>query len=271
MRELSLPEVKTVELNILLHIDDFCKKNNLRYFLAYGTLIGAVRHSGFIPWDDDIDISMPRKDYNWLLENYNEMNPNGRYKLISPYSKKAKHTFIKIIDTFTTKIESGISHDGDYLGIDVDVFPIDGQPESALAFNKWFDKLRRIYMLHYRCLVEPKGSVKRTIGIPIVRAITGGKTVLIKRAENLLSKYPYNKSTYVGVTACLYINKGDRYKKKCVDKSIDVDFEGHKLPIPAGYDEILTNIYGDYMKLPPEEKRVTHHVNKMFIKDGVEI
>lgn len=271
MKELSLKEAKTVELNILLHINEFCKKNNLRYFLAYGTLIGAVRHNGFIPWDDDIDINMPRKDYNWLMENYNKMNPNGRYKLISPYSKEAKHSFIKIIDTFTTKIELGLSFNEDYLGIDIDVFPIDGQPESELDFNKLFDRLRRIYRLHYYCQIDSQRSIKRRIGIPIIRMLTGGKTALVKKAEKLHSKYQYDKANYVGVTACLYINKGDRYKKECVDKSIDIDFEGYKLPIPAGYDEILTNIYGDYMKLPPEEKRVTHHANKMFIKDGVEI
>ena len=271
MRELSLEEAKTVELNILLHVNEFCKKNNLRYFLAYGTLIGAVRHNGFIPWDDDIDISMPREDYNWLIENFNKMNPNGRYKLISPYSKKAKHSFVKIVDTFTTKIESGVSYDDDYLGVDVDVFPIDGQPDSALEFNKWFEKLQKIYRLHHYCLMEPKGSIKRRIGIPIIRMLTGGKVALVKKADRLLARYPYDKSNYVGVIACLYINKGDRFKKECFDKSVEIDFEGQKLPIPAGYDEILTNIYGNYMELPPEEKRVTHHMNKMFVKDSVEI
>ena len=87
MRELTADETKKIELEILLHVDKFCRDNGIQYFLAYGTLIGAVRHKGFIPWDDDVDINMSRENYNWMIENYNRMNPGGRYKLISPFAK----------------------------------------------------------------------------------------------------------------------------------------------------------------------------------------
>ena len=271
MRELSFEDAKIIELNILRHIDDFCNKNNLKYFLAYGTLIGAVRHKGFIPWDDDIDITLPREDYNWLIENFNKINDGGRYKLVSPYSKGAKHPYVKIIDTFTVKIEAGVNYHNDYLGVDVDVFPMDGQPESKQEFDRWFNRLMRIYKLHAYCLMETNGSLKRKIFVPIIRMLTGGHVRLAKKVDKLHKKYTISKSNYVGVTSCLFVNRGDRFRKECISGCKYVSFEGYEFPIPIGYDEILTNIYGDYMKLPPEEKRVTHHANKMYIKDNVEI
>ena len=265
MKELSFEEAKKVELNILLHISDFCKKNNLRYFLAYGTLIGAVRHNGFIPWDDDIDINMSRKDYNWLIANYNKMNPNGRYRLISPYDKEAKHSFVKIIDTFTMKIEKGIDYKEGYLGVDIDIFPLDGQPDSNIKFNCWYNQLARLYRIHIICQLDKEISIKTKIAVPLLRFLYKGGRTALKKAEKLHKKYPYENSKYIGAVECLFDSKDNRCLKEWFDYPIEAEFEGHLLWIPCGYDKILTQIYGDYMQLPPVEQQVSHHQNKMYL------
>lgn len=133
MRNISFEEMKKVELEILSFFADFCETHNLRYFLAYGTLIGAIRHKGFIPWDDDVDIQMPREDYDILISLFNIGN-DSPYRLISPLEKQSCYTIVKIIDTRTIKIENGIKNDP--LGIDIDIFPLDGIPSVDKAYIK---------------------------------------------------------------------------------------------------------------------------------------
>ena len=266
MKELTIDEAKKIELEILLFFDKFCKENNKQYFLAGGTLIGAVRHKGFIPWDDDIDTFMTREDYTWMIENFNKMNSNGRYKLISPYSQEAKHSFVKIIDTQTIKCEKNIAYKNDCLGVDIDIFPLDGQPHSEKEYSKWYKKLRTIYMLHNYCLVDTAGKIKRIIAVPVIRLLTGGRINLLKRAEKLHKKYPYESAKYVGSIESAFNPPEDRYKKEWFEKSIAAEFEGYQFQIPIGYEEVLRQRFGDYMELPPPEQQKTHHSNKMYLK-----
>lgn len=267
MREITLEEAKKIELEILLFFVRFCKENKKQCFLAGGTLIGAIRHKGFIPWDDDIDTYVMREDYNWLLENFNKMNGDGRYKLIAPKTLSARHSFVKIIDTKTVKIENGVDYKNGYLGIDIDVFPLDGQPDSEKEFNAWYKKLMRIYKLHSYCILDTAGKIKRILAIPVIRFLTGGRIKLLAKAEKLHKKYPCKNAKYIGAVECAFNQPGNRYEKEWFSEAIEADFEGYKLPIPIGYDEILKKVYGDYMKLPPIEQQVTHHTNKMYIKD----
>ena len=156
MKPMSFEETKQVELEILTNVAEFCDKHEIQYFLAYGTLIGAVRHKGFIPWDDDIDIWMPRADYNRFLKIYNKENSDSQYKVISPYDKISRHTFVKVVDTRTVKIESGIDYSNGYLGIDVDIFPLDGQPDNDKDYFKWYNKLQKYYKLYPYLIMDEK-------------------------------------------------------------------------------------------------------------------
>ena len=121
MKKLTLDEVKKIQLEILAYIDSFCKKNNISYFINYGTLLGAVRHKGFIPWDDDIDISMDREHYNMFIEKFNQ--DSSKYKILSLDTDKAYfNNFIKVVDT-TTKIVDNRNYKTFSCGVCFDIFP----------------------------------------------------------------------------------------------------------------------------------------------------
>ena len=259
MRIMTFEEVKKVELEILSKVADFCEKNNLRYFLAYGTLIGAVRHGGFIPWDDDIDIWMPRKDYNLFLKDFNR--EDNRYLAVSPYDDIACHSMTKVIDTKTVKMETGIKYKNGNLGVDVDIFPIDGEPQSDKDFSKWYKKLYRQYQNYYYLICDPKAGKRNFVFSLLVRLSGKKKSDFIKKAEVLHEMYPYEKSRFVGAVETMHNSPKNRFKKEWFEESITINFENCRFKIPICYDEILKQMYGDYMTLPPEDKQVTHHSN----------
>lgn len=265
MKIMTLEETKQVELEILTNVADFCDKHEIQYFLAYGTLIGAVRHKGFIPWDDDIDIWMPRADYNRFLKIYNKENSDSQYKVISPYDKISRHSFVKVIDTRTAKIESGIDYSNGYLGVDVDVFPLDGQPDDDGDFKKFYNKKYLYYKLHNNSISAMNfGSWKYRIYKLAFFGTKPFKNVFLRKCDNIARKYTYENSKLIGAVSTIYNSKKNRYKKDWFNDSITVDFENKKFKIPVGYDEILTQMYGDYMQLPPIEKQVTHHSNNTY-------
>ena len=267
MRNITFEEAKKIELEILVDIASFCDKWGLRYYLAYGTLIGAVRHKGFIPWDDDIDIWMPRKDYETLIEIYNRENENENYLLVAPEDKLSKHSIVKVIDTRTVKIEEGISYKEGYLGIDIDIFPLDGQPENDEEYQKFYKKMQRLYKLHYYLCLEEKRSLKHRIAIPIIRALTGGKKKILVRAKKIHSKYSFEVSKNIGAVESNFNSVKNRFSKNDFENFVMMEFEGVSLRCPIGYDNILKTMYGDYMELPPMEKQITHHKNKMYWKE----
>lgn len=271
MKVLQFEEAKKIELEILKEFSDFCDENKLTYFLAYGTLIGAIRHKGFIPWDDDIDIWMPREDYNKFKELFNSQKVGGYYKAILPSDKVSRHTFVKVVDDRTVKLEKGVSYKSGTLGIDIDIFPLDGQPDDDTVYDAWYNKLFNLYKCHYYLITKfpsaMSSKIKLLLRRIIVRIMYLTKSNILRKADKLHQKYQYENSNFVGAIESCYNFKSNRYKKEWFSEAVLVDFEEYKFKAPIGYHEILTKMYGDYMKLPPLEKRVTHHTNNTFWKD----
>ena len=270
MRELTNEEIKSLELDVLLNVASFCEKHNLTYFLAYGTLIGAIRHKGFIPWDDDIDIMMPREDYNRLIEIFNKEMGETPYLAIDPWGEGASQSFLKIGNKNTMKVEPEYEYKGAM--IDIDVFPIDGMPEDAEEYDAWYKKMYRFYTAHFyqRLQLKTIKNYRELIKILMKKALWGcyfSRKRFLKKTAKEHSKYPYDKCLYVGVMESCWNSKKNRVLKSYYSDTVDVEFEGNLLKAPAGYHEILTSLYGDYMKLPPVENQVAEHNFTAYFKE----
>lgn len=260
-KELELEEIKEIELSILKHIKNVCEENNIRYYLSNGTLLGAIRHKGFIPWDDDIDIFMPRTDYMKLME----ILENGfQYKCLSIYNKNDYYyPFAKVVDTSTILIEKNHEKKISGLGVYVDVFPIDGIPKSDIKVKFHFRRMliyRTILYLSLFSTCPPSSNKWKFILKYIVWSFSRlfNWRNIIKTIDKHAMRYDFDNSEKVACIVGSY-GKNEIVEKAIFDKGIQVEFEGESFTAPVGYDDYLTNLYGDYMQLPPIEKRVSHH------------
>ena len=262
---MSIEEEKKVQLGILDEIARYCDENGLKYFLAAGTLIGAVRHKGFIPWDDDIDIDMPREDYNKFMKSY----PNtGRYKTVSLYNDKDYYLpYGKVVDSRTLlKEEVSI---GKSIGVYVDIFPIDNLTDNYKDGVNLCQKNQKLQtLLNFKTI---KYSSKRTIWKNIILLL--GKTLLYPlKYKWIVSKMDENSQLYINNKSSKYVGSisyGNNPEKVVINRYliediIDLDFEGKKYHCPKEYHKLLTNYYGDYMTPPPENKRYSTHVNEAY-------
>lgn len=271
MTQLTLEEIKATELNILLEFQKFCKANNLTFYLSGGTLLGAIRHHGFIPWDDDIDVCMPRPDYNQMQK---LLNTNGQ---LPPYldficyeNGKLSYPITKIVDTHT-RCDNEFSTAGDSQGLWIDIFPIDGLPSSIKDTAKLYKKtghLREILALSVAKKGEGKTAARKLlkyIAIPVAKMI--GSKRCADRIIQIATSRPYNNSDYVGCVVWGLNEMGERMKRTEFEISTDVSFEGHIFQTMSCWDSYLTNSYGDYMTLPPESQRKTHDMIVWRIED----
>lgn len=271
MREINLDEIKKLELELLIVFDKFCKKNNLYYTLAGGTLLGAVRHKGFIPWDDDVDVMMPRPDFERLLndDNLDYSDIKSYMRFASWRNEPMPSPTMKLVDT-RTKVSAHYTDESLINNqIWLDIFVLDGNPADDNENIKLHKRAHRITKLNvYKSIKIGTGkSWYKKLLKPIIRAFLTPFSfkMLCDRADAIAKTYDFDEAEYCGVTACGY-GPGERVHKKEFMTPIEGDFEGFKFNIPSNYDEYLSGLYHDYMKLPPEEKRVTHELTA-FIED----
>ena len=267
MKKLNLDELKKIQVEILDVVDDFCKKNKIKYWLDCGTLLGAVRHSGYIPWDDDIDIGMLRDDYNKFMNLFNQKN--SRYKLLcNELDKDFLYPIGKVVDTNTILYEPD-KKTGLKLNVNIDVFVYDNAPDDDKECTKMFKRRDKYGKLRFSMIYPDKydhTSFKKRFTRFFLRVYFSflPKNYYTKKIINNSKKNVDKTTSKVGnftsvAKAC--------FDKNIFKKFINLEFEKKKYPVPIGYNEYLTNFYGDYMTLPPVEKRVGHHKFEAYLLD----
>lgn len=267
MKEDFITVYKRVLLETFKSLIDLLNEEQLDYYVCGGTAIGAVRHSGFIPWDDDVDIFMPRKDYEKLKEKFLSRN-NSDYDLLTPDNCDSVITYIKYVNKHTTFWET---NDIKFVsGIFIDIFPLDFFNGSANDFLKYFKRIKRLRQLSLLSLANfsfntLKGSIlsgnKKRIGMSLFCLFV----------PHSINKYVKRKIKIFD-TKCGKVNEGENivsfygsygikefFKKEWFDGSILHAFSGVLVKLPIGYDSYLKQCYGDYMQLPPVEKRIYEH------------
>ncbi len=252
-RKLTLEESKKIQVEMLSEFDRICRANNITYFLAFGTLLGAVRHNGYIPWDDDIDVMVPRPEIAKLEDAFR----NCPYKLATiRNTKNYEFPFPRLLNTKTFhKYGNAKKH----YGLFIDIYPIDGVPSDENVRDKYKKDILR-YAKPRLFLIRVRNYIWRHIPIDIVPFIK----YLTKKHANAYSICDYNTSNMVTVMQASL----PPLDKKLFEKVTEVEFEGGKYFAPAEWDKVLTHWYGDYMQLPPEDKRHPYHgSDNMFIKE----
>ncbi len=281
-KELEKEKLKTIELDILKEFINVCDKLELRYYLGGGTLLGAVRHKGFIPWDDDIDVIMPRPDYDKFMEKAQELLPT--YLFVQNYHTDPKfpRMYTKLRNSNTTFIEYGYQCTNINHGIYIDIFPLEGVPTDKKQMINHLNKCNKVigklmyfnninnteidYFYHknpiIRMLKKTKKAVYKTF-------VVSDKKIDNKRKqlEGLLKKYDFDSSEFVGDILGRWGLK-EIMPNKIYGKGVKLQFENLEANVPEDFDAHLKSLYNDYMTLPPEDKRESGHDVKIVDCDN---
>lgn len=275
MRTVNQEEQKQIQKTILKRFIEICEKHNLRYCVSFGTLLGTIRHQGYIPWDDDIDVDMPREDYEKFIVLYREKYNDGIIKIIDHNTEKNYHMlFAKLHDTSTVLREKRvIDKYAKLYGVYIDIFPLDHVSEETKNRKRFLKKnyywIRIINMRVLSTEVPHKNRILK-IGYNFLRVILRiiPLSMLTKMEEKRIKNYSIgNKNSGLlrylsdGTTDLDYVLHESDFEE-CIYKQ----FEEVLVKVPVGYDRVLRSIYGDYMKLPPENERINHGLEVYMAK-----
>lgn len=258
--------LKNIEIMLLKELLAICNKHNIQYFALGGTCLGAVRHKGFIPWDDDIDIGMPRKHYNQFLSIAQAELPPNIFLQTNVTEKEYPMNFAKLRNCDTTFIETSLKCLNLNHGVYIDIFPLDGVPTGKVT-----QKIRNIrdsiykyeiskayYLEHLEGANKKKKNVLALcVKFGIDLFYPNYKVATLKR-ERMIQKYAYDKCDIV-TNYCGAWGEKETVPKDYFDAGVRGTFEGLSIMLPQKYHEYLTNVYGNYMTLPPLDKRISHH------------
>ncbi len=265
MKQVTGEQLKKIQLEILDVVTQFCDANGIRYWLDSGTLLGAIRHKGYIPWDDDIDIGMLREDYERFLSTFN--NSNNRYRVVSLENDPEFYLpFAKVCDTTTVLYEP--DEKGFKLHINVDIFPYDRAPDDDKIAKDMFDqrdRLRKNYSIPRMSITDhnPITGTLRRLRKLLYKLFRPNATIreMIDNATRFAKVDTKRVGDFTGFSRMMC-------DRRVFDSFAWVEFEGKQYKAPVGWDEWLTCYYGDYMQLPPENERVTHHSFVAYRNDG---
>lgn len=265
MKEISAERLKELQLNILDAVMKFCADNGIKCWLNGGTLLGAVRHKGYIPWDDDIDLGMLRPDYEKFMASFN--SEGGRYRFVSAENDaQCFECFGKVLDTSTILYEP--DENGERLSVYVDIFVMDNAPIDVRRQAKMFRTRDILFVCNLArklpvFLKPTKGGLLRRFAVTIFRASLRvfPRFFFVKALVRNAKKFSRIDSGLVGDFTGL---RNAVCRREILENMTLLEFEGKKYPAPSGYDEWLRRLYGDYMKLPPESARVSTHFFKAY-------
>jgi lipopolysaccharide cholinephosphotransferase len=259
MQELTLKELQQVSLNILKDVHAFCVANNITYSIAYGTLIGALRHKGFIPWDDDVDIVMPRPDFERFCKKYK----SDKLRLIYyGNDKTALAAFARVVECDETDYQTERPWTVQRSGVWIDIFPLDGILNQE-EYSKRYSRMKRISWFvykfrrqnHHIVFSDSWWSKTKTIIAKIIGLNGLLPSALLKLIVAMMTKYDYDTCAEYGQMSCL--DDGPIiFSKEDFQDTVLLDFEDTQFYAMNGYDKVLRQVYGDYMQMPPEDKRV---------------
>lgn len=266
MEYLTHREIQAALFDLLCAFDDFATRNDIRYSLAGGTLLGAVRHGGFIPWDDDIDVVIPRPDYDRLLSLRSKVDAG--YRIVGPLDEGLPYPFAKFCDLTIRSQEACLSNVvEEYLW--VDLFPLDGIPSDLGAARSQFKRVQRLKMGAARKTIPSRSAMKEMLKAPyrlIANAVYPAEKDYAE-IDAIGRSTPFGSTRFCKeVTWSPYPNTA--YRAADFDDLTSLRFESREFPVVVHWDEALRSAYGDYMKLPPEGQRQVHDVLAWRIEEG---
>lgn len=253
MRKIEdIQELRSIQMGILDDVHRFCEAHGLRYFLSSGTLIGAVRHKGYIPWDDDVDIYMPRQDYEQFMKLF--IDKDGTYRVINPtIEPHYYYTFAKVVDQRTRMVEKETA--GYEIGVYMDIFPVDFVTDDLQERERIFKQKKLLYKIR-RCKISQSNPLKSRLAYWVYKCWPMSVKQIERKIRRLIV-------LDVPTTMVCNMTEAGPSIKGCfpaedIASSVDIEFEGKQYKTMVGYKDYLQRTYGDYMTLPPVEQRVTH-------------
>lgn len=261
-KEIDLKSLQQVELKILEQFINICHKEQLQYYVLGGTMLGAVRHKGFIPWDDDIDVALPRKDYEKFLDVAQKYLSKNYFLQTYITDNGIPWNYAKIRDSNTTFIQKSLSKCNINHGVYIDVFVLDYYPTHKIE-SIFFDIYNRLLTFRIRSTTYSSNkkytileNIVRKIISSVLKIIYPNTVSVLKKRDKLFKSI---KKSSLLANHCGFWGKKEIVPIDWYGKGIDMQFENLIVKVPEYYDKWLTQVYGNYMQLPPKEKQITHH------------
>jgi lipopolysaccharide cholinephosphotransferase len=260
----SVQEIKDIEFEVMKYVNETSKKLGIQCFLSGGTLLGAIRHKGFIPWDDDVDLMLKRQDYHRLIDAINRDTRSPYKALTYRTDSQYYYPFAKVVDT-RTGISENVRMPISTVGIGVDIFPIDGLPKSEVKQKRHFSIigfLRKYYEYVYKINSDtrPMNKAHEWMYRTFLRTLS-------RLINSIAVRHSFDGSSLVAVSVWGYGLK-ERIARSRMNRAVTVEFEKEEFFAPLGYDNYLRNLYGNYMQLPPKAKQHAGHNVTAWYREG---